>query len=111
MKTETPVKTDNEVDGYHVVEEFLLTKGEQIVNSEMHIPFKPLVDFALILYSKKANATNRLAMKFDLERFFMRRCAGELRGVDFKEVKVPTEIFQKVKSINDQYRNGKTIED
>jgi hypothetical protein len=96
-----------EVDGYHVIEEFLLTKGVGVVNSELMIQFKPLVDFALIVYTKKMNATNRAAMKFDLERFFMRRCASEIVGVETKYVKVPMKIFERVKEVNDQYR--KTI--
>lgn len=97
----------NEVDGYHVIEEFLLTKGESIVDSKSTIPFKPLVDFSLILYNKKVNATNRLAMKFDLEKFFMRNCAGELRGTDVQRVKVPFEVYQRVRSINETFRNAK----
>lgn len=93
-----------EIDGYYVIEEFLLTKGEYIVNSDMKIPFKPLIEFGLILYSMKANATNKLAMKFDLERFFMRQGGAILSGVETKSVKVPQSIFDKVKKINDEYR-------
>jgi hypothetical protein len=104
-------QNDNIVDGYHVIEEFLLTKGEYIVSKEMTIPFSPLVDFALIIYSKKANATNKLAMKFDLERFFMRKCTGEISGVETKRVKVPLEIYDRVKKVNDQYRNGTIIDE
>lgn len=112
MKSEqSPTVMKNEIDGYYVVEEFLLTKGESVVSAERQIPFKPLIDFALIIYNKKANATNRLAMKFDLERFFMRRCAGELVGTDIKYVKVPDSIYDKVKEINDAFRNGKIIEE
>lgn len=94
----------DEVDGYKVIEEFLLTKGEHIVH-DMKIPFKPLIDFGLIVYGLKANATNKLSMKFDLERFFMRKCAGEISGTETKLVKVPKEIFERVKSINDEFRN------
>jgi hypothetical protein len=93
-----------EIDGYKVIEEFLLTKGEQVVSQEMKIPFKPLIDFGLIIYGKKANATNKLAMKFDLERFFMRKCSSELSGVETRSVKVPKEIYERVKAMNDQYR-------
>lgn len=93
------------IDGLHVIEEFLLTKGEHIVAADMRIPFKPLIDFALIVYNMKANATNRLAIKFELERFFMRRCLGELSGVETKYVKVPQDIFDAVKAINDKFRN------
>ncbi len=95
---------DQTVDGYRVIEEFLLTKGEQIVSKEMKIPFKPLIDFGIIVYQMKANATNKLAMKFDLEKFFMRKCSGEISGTETKYVKVPQEIYDKVKGINDQYR-------
>jgi hypothetical protein len=93
-----------EIDGYHVIEEFLLTKGESIVSSEMQIPFKPLIDFGLIVYSMKANATNKLAMKFDLERFFMRQGAGLLSGVETRYVKVPKSILEKVTAVNNQFR-------
>lgn len=95
-----------EIDGFKVIEEFLLTKGEHIVSQEMKIPFKPLIDFAIILYGLKANETNKLAMKFDLERFFMRKCAGYISGTDTKHVKVPQDIFDRVKSTNDKYRNS-----
>lgn len=93
-----------EVNGYKVIEEFLLTKGEEIVSAKMTIPFKPLIDFGLIVYGMKVNATNRLAMKFDLEKFFMRNCAGELYGTETKSVKVPQDVYDRVKSINNQYR-------
>jgi hypothetical protein len=99
-----------EVDGYHVIEEFLLTKGE-CVAVNMQVPFKPLIDFGIIIYGLKANATNKLAMKFDLERFFMRQGAGLLSGVETKFVKVPKDIFDRVKSLNDKYRSGTIIED
>lgn len=104
-------KTDN-VDGLHVIEQFLLTKGEQMVNKDMKVPFKPLIDFGLVCYNKKVSTTTRAAMKFDLERFFMRRCLGELtQSWETKYVKVPQDLYDKVKAINDQYRNGQDIED
>lgn len=95
-----------EIDGFKVIEEYLLTKGEQIVDAKMRIPFKPLIDFGLIMYNKKANATNRLAMKFDLEKFFMRKGAGLLSGVETKSVKVPDELYRRVRAVNDQYRTS-----
>jgi hypothetical protein len=98
------------IDGYHVIEQYLLTKGEYVVSKDMKIPFKPLIDFGLIVYSKKVNATNRLSMKFDLERFFMRKCAGELSGSETKSVKVPNDIYERVKETNDKYRNGENSE-
>lgn len=94
------------IDGFYVIEQFLLMKGEQIVSSDMKIPFKPLIDFALICYNQKVNTTSRMAMKFDLERFFMRRCHGELSGAETKFVKVPQDLYDKVKLINDRYRTG-----
>jgi hypothetical protein len=99
MKTE-------EIDGYRVIEEFLLTKGEDVVSKESKIPFKPLIDFALIVYGLKVNMTTRTSMKFSLERFFMRKCSGEISGTDTRYVKVPSDIITRVKSINDQYRNN-----
>jgi hypothetical protein len=101
--TPTSVKSDN-VNGWHVVEEFLLTKGEGIVSKDMKIPFKPLIDFGIIIYGKKANATNRLAMKFDLERFFMRNGFAVMSGTETQFIRVTKEIFERVKSVNDQYR-------
>jgi hypothetical protein len=97
------VKQDK-IDGWHVVEEFLLTKGEGIVSKDMKIPFKPLIDFGIIIYGKKANATNRLAMKFDLERFFMRNGFAVMSGTETQFIRVTKEIFERVKSVNDQYR-------
>jgi hypothetical protein len=111
MKESVDTVKEGEVNGFKVVEEFLLTKGEGIVDSNMRIPFKPLIDFGLIVYNKKANATNRLAMKFDLERFFMRKCQGILSGVETRYVKVPKEIIDRVKATNDRFRTGIIIED
>lgn len=98
------------IDGFHVIEQFLLTKGEQIVNQEMKIPFHPLIEFGIICYGQKANATNKLAMKFDLERYFMRNGSGIISGVETKFVKVPKEIFDRVKSLNDKYRNENNVD-
>lgn len=114
ITSESPNPTkmrSKEVDGYKVIEEFLLTKGECVVSKSMTIPFKPLVDFGIIVYGLKANATNRLAMKFDLERFFMRNNASELSGTETRSIKVPREIYDRVKSINDQYRNNQITEE
>lgn len=99
------------IDGFKVVEEFLLTKGEGIVFENLTIPFKPLIDFGIIVYNLKANATNRLSMKFDLERFFMRNNRAIMYGTDVRFVKVPKTIFDKVKAVNDQYRNNRPNED
>lgn len=110
MKTQSTQERPEEIDGFKVIEEFLLTKGEHIVSQEMKIPFKPLIDFGIILYGMKANATNKLAMKFDLERFFMRKCAGYLSGTETKYVRVPQDIFDRVKKVNDQYRNKENQE-
>lgn len=98
------MKEESKIDGFKVIEEFILTKGESIVSKDMKIPFRPLIDFGLIVYGMKVNATNKMSMKFDLERFFMRRCLGELSGFETKYVKVPQDIFDRVKSINDQFR-------
>lgn len=92
-----------EIDGIKIIEEYLLTKGEQIVVNDQ-ILFKPIIDFGLIVYGLKVNATNRTAMQFDLERFFMRRCMGELSGTETKFINVGKDTFEKVKKINDQYR-------
>lgn len=95
-----------QIDGYKVIEEYLLTKGEQIVSSDMQISFKPLIDFGIIVYGLKANATNKLAMKFDLEKFFMRKCAGIISGGETRIVKVPKELYDRVKKVNDEYRKN-----
>lgn len=91
--TERDIKI--QIDGFHVIEEFLLTKGEEIVNEDMKIPFKPLIEFGLIVYGMKANATNKLAMKFDLEKFFMRNQVGLLSGFETKHVEVPLRYLIK----------------
>lgn len=106
---QVPKYKSEDIDGFKVVEEFLLTKGEDIVH-DMKIPFKPLIEFGLIVYSLKANATNKLAMKFDLEKFFMRKCSSTLSGTETKMVKVPQDIYDRVKKVNDQYRNSLTSE-
>lgn len=93
-----------EVDGYKVIEEYLLTKGEEIVGADMKISFKPLIDFGIIVYGLKANATNKLAMKFDLEKFFMRKCAGIITGGETRLVLVPKELYERVKKVNDEFR-------
>jgi len=99
------MKDKIEIDGYRVIEEYLLTKGEQVVSNDLKIQFKPLIDFGIIVYGMKANATNKLIMKFDLERFFMRKCSGEISGGETKFVKVPAEIYERVKKVNDEFRN------
>lgn len=108
---EETVKEKKVIDGFKVVEEFLLTKGESIVSEDMTISFKPLIDFGIIVYNLKANATNRLSMKFDLERFFMRNNRAIMHGTDVRFVKVPKTILDKVKAVNDQYRNNIPNED
>lgn len=96
-----------DIDGLFVIEEYLLTKGVEIVSQDMRIMFKPLIDFGVIVYGLKVNSTNRMSMKFDLERFFMRRCLGELSGNETKYIRVPQEIYDKVKVINDRYKSDK----
>ena len=98
-----PEKTQ-QIDGLHVIEEYLLTKGEHVVRKDMTLLFKPLIDFGIILYGMKANATNKLAMKFDLEKYFMRNCLAEFDGHYLDYVKVPQDLYDRVKKINDQYR-------
>jgi hypothetical protein len=50
MNNTALVVKQDKIDGWHVVEEFLLTKGEGIVSKDMKIPFKPLIDFGIIIY-------------------------------------------------------------
>lgn len=95
-----------QVDGYRVIEEYLLTKGEGVVSGDMKILFRPLIDFGIIVYNLKINATNRMAMKFDLEKFFMRKCSAEISGADIRYVKVPKDIYDRVKKVNDGYRQN-----
>lgn len=108
-----PYKTEKiQVDGYHVIKEFLLTRGEQIVSSDMRILFKPLIDFGLILYNQKINATNRRAMQYDLEKFFMQHCAGEItESWGGKKVRVPEKLYDEVKKLNDHFRAMKKPND
>lgn len=102
------MKEKEQVDGYHVVEEFLLTKGEDILGGDHKnmLYFKPLIDFGLIIYRQKINATNRGAMKFDLEKFFIRAgVATKQNGYDVAYITVPKDIIERVKLENDKYRN------
>lgn len=101
------MKEKEQVDGFKVVEEFLLTKGEDILGGDHKnfLYFKPLIDFGLIVYGQKINSTNRAAMKFDLEKFFIRAAvATKQNNYDIAYITVPKDIIERVKIENDKYR-------
>jgi len=83
-----------------VIENYLLHRGEDICGIHKKLGIKELVDMALVVYSLKVNATNRLRVKFDLEKYFMRRNMIDKKGW----ISVPEAIYMKVKIENDKYR-------
>ena len=89
------------IDGLLVIEELLLHKGEDYVISEMRVQKKLLEDMALIVYGLKSSQTNRLYVGFALDRYYKRADLVAPNGT----IKVPIKIYEKVKTINDKYRN------
>lgn len=94
------IKTYQEINGFDVIEELLLFKGVEIAGSARAVHKKYLDDAALILYGLKVNATNLLYVGMQLDKFYQRN------GLvcDSGRVKVPKDIYDKVKALNDSYK-------
>lgn len=92
-----------------IIEETLLDRGCQIVSSDMTVSKKELEDTALYLYSLKSNSTNKLYVGIVIDK----QCVINDLASDktSKRVKVPVEIYNKVKQINDSYKKHKTCSD
>lgn len=102
IDTQTINKYD-EIDGLHVIEEFLLTKGEE--NYQNIIPLKELESMALVCYGLKVNATNKLNVGIRLDKYFLRQ--GMMSTKRTSSVITPKDIWERVKGVNDQFRKNK----
>lgn len=88
------------INGLEIIEQYLLFKGEDSVGEIKVILFKNLEDMALVHLGLIVNATNRLYVGTYLKRFYNHNGLVMLSG----KIKIPIEIFEKVKTINDRYR-------
>lgn len=95
------IKTYEEIDGLTVIEELLLFKGCEIAGATKIVHKKYLDDMALIVYNLKVNPTNRLYVGMQLDKFYLRNDLV----CDSGRVKVPVEIYNRVKTLNDSYKN------
>ncbi|MFR9165012.1 MAG: hypothetical protein ACLVKO_01840 [Dysgonomonas sp.] len=89
------------VDGYDVMKELMLCRGEDVICRDLRVQFKDLLDMALILYGLKVNSTNKLYISYSLNRFYKKEALVTPNG----SIKVPVKIYDEVKTINDKYRN------
>jgi hypothetical protein len=94
------LKTYSEINGLEVIEELLLFKGVQIAGANRIVHKKYLDDMALVHYNLKVNATNRLYVGVQLDKYYHR--AGLV--CDSGRVKVPKDIYERVKELNDKYK-------
>ncbi len=94
------IKTYEQIDGLQVIEDLLLFKGVGIVDAKKTVSQKMLDDMALITYNLKVNQTNRLYVGMYLDKFYHR--AGLI--CDSRRIKVPADIYDKVKEVNDRYK-------
>ncbi len=94
------IKTYQEIDGLAVIEELLLFKGCKIAGATKIVHKKYLDDMALVLYNLKVNSTNRLYVGMQLDKFYLRNDLV----CDSGRVKVPVEIYNRVKKLNDSYK-------
>lgn len=100
---EQTLKTYQEINGLDVIEELLLFKGVGIAGSIRTVHKKYLDDTALALYNLKVNATNRLYVGLQLDRFYLR--SGLV--CDSGRIRVPNDIYNRVKKLNDSYKTEK----
>ena len=98
------IKTYDSIDIFAVIKETLLCRGEVVVTDDFCVSKKLLEDSALYLYDLKANSTNRLYVGMTIDKLCLRNdlCCDK----SDKLVKVPKEIYNEVKSINDKYRKS-----
>lgn len=94
------ITTYNQIEGLKVIEELLLFKGVEIAGANRIVHKKYLDDMALVLYNLKVNATNRLYVGLQLDRFYLQY------GLvcDSGRIRVPEEIYNRVKKLNDSYK-------
>jgi hypothetical protein len=96
------IKAYEEIDGFKVIEELLLNKGVEIAGSTKTVCMKHLERMALITYNFKLNATNKLYVGMKLDKFYLRNCLTTTSG----KIKVPNDIYDRVKKLNDSYKNN-----
>lgn len=95
------IESYNEIDGFKVIEELLLHKGVEVAGATKSIKNdKLLLDMALVVYGLKSNSNNKLYVGLQLDKFFLKNDLRTWSG----SVKVPTEIYERVKNINDKYK-------
>lgn len=102
------IKTYQDIDGLVVIEELLLFKGCDIAGASRIVHKRFLDDMALVHYNLKVNATNRLYVGMQLDKFYLKN------GLvcDSGRIKVPIEIYKRVKELNDSYKTQQNqIED
>lgn len=101
---ETLQKYDD-INIFDAIRETLLCKGESVCSKDMFIPKSLVEDSVLYLYDLKSNPTNRLYVGMTIDRQCIQNdlCCEK----NSKFVKVPKEIYDEVKAINDSYRSKK----
>ena len=94
------IKLYSEIDPLFVLEELMLNKGEQVVNEKMLVDRK-LVDYmSIISYGLKFVKTNELYVGMHLDKYFQQN--DMIVG---NKIKVPRELYEKCKAINESFRN------
>lgn len=102
VNTETLQLYDN-IDGLKVIEEALLFHGCEIVHNK-HVNIKYLERVALVTYGLKSSGTNKLYVGLYLDRFFKRN--GLSNGHGAKNIRVPDDVYDRVKALNDSYKTA-----
>ena len=102
----TEIKKYQDINGLEVIEELLLFKGVEIAGASKIVNKKYLDDMALVHYNLKVNATNRLYVGVHLDRFYLRH------GLvcDSGKIRVPVDIYNRVKQLNDSYKTEQNKE-
>lgn len=96
------IQVYQQINIFDVVRETLLCKGVEICTSDRLIAKKYLEDSALYLYELKANSTNKLHVGLTIDRLCQQNGLCSEKGD--KWVKVPENIYDAVKEINDRYK-------
>jgi hypothetical protein len=98
--TPEQLKAYEEIDGLKVIEELLLYKGIEVAGANKTVSAKLLDEMALVTYGLKVNSTNKLYVGMNLDKFYKR--AG--LTCDSGKIKVPTDIYNRVKELNDKFK-------
>lgn len=98
--TPEQIKAYEQIDGLKVIEDLLLFKGIEVAGINKVVSAKLLDDMALVSYGLKVNATNKLYVGMNLDKYYRR--AGLV--CDSGKVKVPVDIYNRVKELNDSYK-------